>query len=309
MTYAHMHAYPGSSVISRSSRSSITRRKRVTRRKLQTPGTVEEHKRQETPTISPNDRQPTQLTDQASGGQHYRKRSPGVKTHNTNQHGSRARLQHSTHPPSLPKPNWVIKKKIKNTHRSDITPDPGGRRPQRPCAQGRTCAKQDQAQASAPGQNRTQFVGGATTHGRRTRQAGKSVPTQKRPGAGGCTTNYGVHWLENSCLRVWSKIGVWHQVPMRMQEAGNRPTPCTLLQDSGHEALAKQPGGLGRRLVKSSCAVCCIVWGLLKTVRQTLVGERVLENVQSSTLQPSALQARLWPRLSHKHTAADLCLD
>ena len=40
---------------------------RVTRRKLQTPGTVEEHKRQETPTINPNDRQPTQLTDQAPG--------------------------------------------------------------------------------------------------------------------------------------------------------------------------------------------------------------------------------------------------
>ena len=38
---------------------------RVTRRKLQTPGTAEEHKRQETPTINPNDRQPTQLTDQA----------------------------------------------------------------------------------------------------------------------------------------------------------------------------------------------------------------------------------------------------
>ena len=51
----------------------------------------------------------------------------------------------------------------------------------------RTCAKQDQPQASAPGQNRTQFVGGTTTHGRRTRQAGKSVPTQTRPGAGGCT--------------------------------------------------------------------------------------------------------------------------
>ena len=72
-------------------------------------------------------------------------------------------------------------------HRSDITPDPGGHRPQRPCAQGRTCAKQDQAQASAQGQNRTQFASGATTHGRRTRQAGKSVPTQTRPGAGGCT--------------------------------------------------------------------------------------------------------------------------
>ena len=55
--------------------------------------------------------------------------------------------------------------------RSDITPDPGGHRPQ-----GRG-GKQDQVQASALGQNRTQFVGGATTHGRRTRQAGNSVPT------------------------------------------------------------------------------------------------------------------------------------
>ena len=64
-----------------------------------------------------------------------------------------------------------------NRNRSDITPDPGGHRPQRPCAQGRTRAKQDQAQASAPGQNRTRSVGGATTHGRRTRQASESVPT------------------------------------------------------------------------------------------------------------------------------------
>ena len=39
---------------------------------------------------------------------HYRKRSPGVKTHNSNQHSSRARLQHSNHPPSLPTPNRVI---------------------------------------------------------------------------------------------------------------------------------------------------------------------------------------------------------
>ena len=31
--------------------------------------------------------------------------SPGIKTHNTNQHSSRARLQHSNHPPSLPTPN------------------------------------------------------------------------------------------------------------------------------------------------------------------------------------------------------------
>ena len=59
------------------------------------------------------------------------------------------------------------KKKI----RSDITPDPSGHRPQRPCTQRRTRAKQDQAQASAPGQTRTRSVGGATTHGRRTRQA------------------------------------------------------------------------------------------------------------------------------------------
>ena len=55
-------------------------------------------------------------------------------------------------------------------NRSEITADPGGHRPQHPCAQGRTRAKQDQAQASAPGQNRTRFVGGATMHGRRTRQ-------------------------------------------------------------------------------------------------------------------------------------------
>ena len=73
------------------------------------------------------------------------------------------------------------KKEIEN--RSDITPDPGGHWPQRPCGQGRTCAKQDQPRASVQGQNRTQFVGGATTHGRRIRQAGQSVPTQTRPGA------------------------------------------------------------------------------------------------------------------------------
>ena len=39
----------------------------VTRRKLQTPGTAEEHKRQETPTINPNDRHPAHLADQAPG--------------------------------------------------------------------------------------------------------------------------------------------------------------------------------------------------------------------------------------------------
>ena len=39
----------------------------VTRRKLETPVTAEEHKRQETPTTSPNGRQPAHLTDQAPG--------------------------------------------------------------------------------------------------------------------------------------------------------------------------------------------------------------------------------------------------
>ena len=37
----------------------------VKQRKLQMPGTANEHKRQETPTINPIDHQPTQLTDQA----------------------------------------------------------------------------------------------------------------------------------------------------------------------------------------------------------------------------------------------------
>jgi len=46
-----------------------------------------------------------------------------------------------------------------------------------PYAQGRTCAKQDQAHTSARAQNQTRSVGGATMHGRRTRQAGESVPT------------------------------------------------------------------------------------------------------------------------------------
>ena len=91
---------------------------------------------------------------------------------------------------ALELPMWtpqtcLLQQQKKN--RSDITPDPGGHRPQRPCAQGRTCAEQDQAQARALGQNRTQFGGGATTHGRRTEQAGKSVSTRTRPGAGGCT--------------------------------------------------------------------------------------------------------------------------
>ena len=59
--------------------------------------------------------------------------------------------------PSSDKHLWATptlhKRLLKN--RLDITADPGGHRPQHPCAQGRTRAKQDQAQASAPWQNRT----------------------------------------------------------------------------------------------------------------------------------------------------------
>ena len=47
--------------------ASLVHAKCVTRRKLQTPGTPKEHQRQETSTISPNNRQPAQLTDQAPG--------------------------------------------------------------------------------------------------------------------------------------------------------------------------------------------------------------------------------------------------
>ena len=74
-----------------------------TRRKLQTPGTAEEHKRKKTSTMKPSDRQPAELTDQAPGTVER-----AGKTHNTNQHSSRARLHHSDHPPSLSTPNMVI---------------------------------------------------------------------------------------------------------------------------------------------------------------------------------------------------------
>ena len=81
----------------------------VIRRKLKTPGTAEEHKRQEKPTINPIDRsrqlatyiwsgcprQPTQLIDQAPSTIERVAR----ETPNTNQHSSRACLQHSNNPP------------------------------------------------------------------------------------------------------------------------------------------------------------------------------------------------------------------
>ena len=64
----------------------------VTRRKLQTPGTAEEHKRQETPTVNPTDRQPTRLTDQAPSTIER----AAWETHNTNSHSIRARLSTAT---------------------------------------------------------------------------------------------------------------------------------------------------------------------------------------------------------------------
>ena len=50
----------------------------VTRRKLQTPGTAEEHKRQETPTVNPID--PTDTPHRPST-KHNRKDSPGDALH------------------------------------------------------------------------------------------------------------------------------------------------------------------------------------------------------------------------------------
>ena len=52
----------------------------VTRTKLTTPGTAEEHTRQETPTTNHIDRQPTHLTDQARSNIEKAAR----ETHNTN---------------------------------------------------------------------------------------------------------------------------------------------------------------------------------------------------------------------------------
>ena len=70
---------------------------------------------------------------------------------------------------------------------SDITPDPGGYRPQRPCAQGRTCAEQEEAQEAAPAQTKDQTVGKATTNGRTTKQEGEGWPTPTPTEAAPCT--------------------------------------------------------------------------------------------------------------------------
>ena len=67
--------------------------------------------------------------------------------------------------------NIVYKKK----QRSGITTDPSGHRPQRPCAQGRTCAKQEQAPGAAPGQIQNRTPGGVIMSGRTTKQAGEAL--------------------------------------------------------------------------------------------------------------------------------------
>ena len=71
--------------------------------------------------------------------------------------------------------------------RSGITPHPGGHRPQRPCAQRRTRAKQEKVQGAAPGQTKNRPAGGATTSGRTTKQEGRGSPTPTRPEAAGRT--------------------------------------------------------------------------------------------------------------------------
>ena len=52
-------------------------------------------------------KRPSTGTTHRPSTRHYEKGGPGVKTHNTNQHSSRARLLHSNQPPSSPTPNRV----------------------------------------------------------------------------------------------------------------------------------------------------------------------------------------------------------
>ena len=60
-------------------------------------------------------KRPSTGTPHRPSTRHNRKGSPGVKTHNTNQHSSRARLQHSNHPPPLPTHNRVITRSFQPT--------------------------------------------------------------------------------------------------------------------------------------------------------------------------------------------------
>ena len=76
---------------------------------------------------------------------------------------------------------------IKIQNKSDDTPDldPEWRWHKCSHAQGRLCAKQDQAQADPPGQEHNRTASGATTSGQRTKQEGESSPTLMRRGVTG----------------------------------------------------------------------------------------------------------------------------
>ena len=74
----------------------------LTRRKLQTPGTAQEHKRQETPTINPIG--PTD-TPRRPSTKHYRKESPGDAQQQLTQQP--CTIQHNN-PPSAPTPDRVV---------------------------------------------------------------------------------------------------------------------------------------------------------------------------------------------------------
>ena len=168
---------------------------------------------------------------------------------------------------ATPRRRVCMKHEVKN--RSDITPYPGGHRPQRPCAQGWTRAKQDQAHASAPGQNRTRSVGGATTHGRRTRQASESVPTQTRWGAGGCTpqTTHQAGTLRQdpntatSCAKgtygpgqLQGRAGTGQHKPWQQQRGHDRPeTPPVTPPPRGPTQSTPGRGHPGEGQVLQSC--------------------------------------------------------
>lgn len=78
-------------------------------------------------------------------------------------------------------------KTVQGKTRTSITPDPGGHRPQLPCAQGRTCAIHEQVQVAALGQVQNRSGGRAAMRGRTTKQEGVGSPTRTQMGEGGCT--------------------------------------------------------------------------------------------------------------------------
>ena len=75
----------------------------VTRRTLQTPGTAEENKRQETPTTNPNDRQPAQRTYQAPGTiERAARRTTPTSTAAVHASSSATTRHHYPHPTGSP---------------------------------------------------------------------------------------------------------------------------------------------------------------------------------------------------------------